>query len=155
MTSMLQPDPTLVLRDIHQPPEPPWWPPAPGWWIVAALLLLLLMAVAGLLWRRHRRRQVLRRAFDDRIAAADTPAAKLAAMSELLRRASRRIDPDADRLDGDEWLRFLDHGLAVPMFSAGVGSALREGVYRPDIDPQQVADLHAVTRARFLSWMQS
>jgi len=152
---MLQSDPTLVLRDIHQPPAPPWWPPAFGWWLLAGLILLAVLIVVALAWRRRRRRRALQRLFDDSIAAANTPAAKLAAMSDLLRRASRRIDPAADKLIGDDWLRFLDHGLSVPMFSAGVGAALREGVYRPDISAQEVADLHAVTRARFLSWMQA
>ena len=39
-------DPTLVLRDIHQPPAPPWWPPAPGWWMLAAFMLLAIAAWA-------------------------------------------------------------------------------------------------------------
>jgi len=149
----LQSDPALVLRDIHQPPAPSWWPPAPGWWLLAGLVLFVVLIVIALGLRRRRRRHALQRLFDDSVAAMDTPAAKLAAMSDLLRRASRRIDPDADKLIGDQWLRFLDDGLPVPMFSAGVGAALREGMYRPDVSAQEVADLHEVTRARFLSWM--
>lgn len=138
-------DPALVLRDIHQPPAPPWWPPAPGWWLLAALLLL---AIAGWAWwtaRKRRRRRAIVAVFDEAVAAADTPPQQVAAMSELLRRAARGIDPRADRLHGDAWLEFVDLGEAP-------GRLLLEGGYRPEVDPRQVEELQAVARARFLQW---
>ncbi len=148
-------DPTLVLRDIHQPPPPSWWPPAPGWWMLAAAMLLAFAAWAW--WRRRKktRRAAIARLFDDAVAAADTPAAKIAAMSEQLRRASRRVDANADRLEGDDWLRFLDRGMPQPVFAAGAGALLRDGGFRRDVGETEIAGLHAVARDRFLRWMES
>ena len=148
-------DPTLVLRDIHQPPPPSWWPPAPGWWMLAAAMLLAFAAWAW--WRRRKktRRAAIARLFDDAVAAADTPAAKIATMSEQLRRASRRVDANADRLEGDDWLRFLDRGMPQPVFAAGAGALLRDGGFRRDVGETEIAGLHAVARDRFLRWMES
>ena len=163
-------DPTLVLRDIHQPVAPPWWPPAPGWWLVAALVLLALAAWAWFAARRRRRARAIASIFDQALAAADTPSAQVAAMSELLRRAARRRDPQADRLHGDAWLQFLDgavvdagkrrgktpaakRGVASPSFSQGAGRLLLEGGFRREVDADQVAALRAIARARFLAWM--
>ncbi|MFT3897926.1 MAG: DUF4381 domain-containing protein [Thermomonas sp.] len=146
-------DPTLVLRDIHQPPLPSWWPPAPGWWMVFVAMLLALAAWAW--WRRRQRlrRAAIARLFDDAVSAATSPAGKIAAMSEQLRRASRRIDPNADRLEGEEWLRFLDRDLPQPVFSEGAGTLLRDGGFRRDTDETEIAGLHAIARDRFLRWM--
>jgi hypothetical protein len=148
-------DPTLVLRDIHQPPAPSWWPPAPGWWMLFAALLLAFAAWAWWWRRRESRRIAIARLFDDAVSAADTPAAKIAAMSEQLRRASRRIDPLADRLEGEEWLRFLDRGLPQPVFAAGAGALLRDGVFRRDVGEAEVEALRDIARARFVAWMES
>lgn len=147
-------DPTLVLRDIHQPPAPAWWPPASGWWVLFAALLLAFAAWAW--WRRRResRRIAIARLFDDAVSAADTPAAKIAAMSEQLRRASRRVDPLADRLEGEEWLRFLDQGLRQPVFAAGAGALLRDGGFRRDVGEAEIEGLRDIARARFIAWME-
>ena len=143
----------LVLRDIHQPPPPSWWPPAPGWWLVVAAIVL----VAGVvLWRRWRRRQRMRgfaSMFDEAVARAQTPPAQVAAMSELLRRAARRRDPDADKLLGDDWLRFLDSGLPSPVFATGAGAALRDAGYRRDVAAHEVDALRPIARMRFMDWM--
>jgi hypothetical protein len=143
----------LVLRDIHQPVAPSWWPPAPGWWLVAAVLAFALAAVAWRHWRRHARRRAHARLFDTMVEHADAPSEKIAAMSELLRRAARRIDPAADTLVGDDWLGFLDRGLKQPVFAAGPGAVLRDGAYRRDVSPLEVIALHSIVRARFLDWM--
>lgn len=138
-------DPGLVLRDIHQPPAPAWWPPAPGWWIVAAGLLLVIGLWAWWAARKRRRRRAIAAVFDAAVVAADTPAGQVAAMSELLRRAARAIDPAADRLHGDAWLTFL--GLAE-----GPGRLLLEGGYQREADPAQVDELRLLARARFLQF---
>jgi len=150
-------DPALVLRDIHQPPAPGWWPPAHGWWAVGALLLLVLALLAALAWHRRRRRQAVARLFDQSVAAAETPAAQVAAMSELLRRAARRRDPTADRLEGEAWLGFLNAGVDAgsrrPRFEGEVGRLLLEGAYRRETDAAAVAALQPLARARYLEWM--
>ena len=147
------PDPTLVLRDIHPGAAPAWWPPAPGWWLLAALVLALVAAYA---WRQRRRRQRIRRIadlFDGAIDAAIVAPMQVAAMSELLRRAAHRRSPQADKLQGESWLAFLDDGDANRPFTQGAGRLLLEGAFRPDVDPQQVTALRSVARRRFLAWM--
>src|SRR5262249_2452544 len=95
-------NPEVQLRDIHLPPEPSWWPPAPGWWIVAALVVVAI-ALAARFWikrvREQRRRAALHAAFDAAVAIA-APSARLAAISELLRRAATIADPSAAMLRG-------------------------------------------------------
>lgn len=141
-------DPALVLRDIHPSPAPPWWPPAPGWWLVAALVLLAAAAWAWVAARKRRRRRAIAAVFDDAVAAAGTPTSQVAAMSELLRRAARRVDPQADRLQGEAWLQFLG-------FDDSTGWLLLDGGYRREIEPRQVDALRPLARARFLQWSTS
>lgn len=143
----------LALRDIHQPPAPAWWPPAPGWWLLGAGVLLLALCALFLQWRRHRHRAAMAALFDRTVDAATTPAARIGAMSELLRRAARTVDPAADTLAGDAWLRFLDRGLEQPMFAAGAGAMLRDGAFRRDLSAVEAEAVHALARARFLRWM--
>jgi hypothetical protein len=150
---MQQATPDLVLRDIHVATAPPWWPPAPGWWILAGVALLVVASLLFLAWRRRHRRRAVARLFDAAVASAQTPPEQVAAMSELLRRAARRIDPEADRLRGDDWLAFLDRGLQQPAFVAGAGAVLRDGAFRRDLDDMEIAGLRSVVRARFLDWM--
>ena len=142
----------VVLRDIHVPAAPSWWPPAPGWWLLAAALLAVTALVWGLLGRRRRRRRAVLAMFDQHLLAAPTPAAQLAAMSELLRRAARHRDPQADRLDGEAWLLWLD-GKRGHDFSQGPGRALLDGPYRREVDPQTVSALQPLVRQRLLDWM--
>lgn len=144
---------SLVLRDIHQPPAPSWWPPAPGWWVVAALLLVAIAIPSWRTWRRRQRRAAFARVFDAAVDAADTPAARVAAISELLRRAARRIDPSADKLAGEDWLRFVDAGHGG--FVEGAGALLRDGAFRASVDEERVAALRTLARSRFLEWMDA
>ena len=153
MTAALHADPALVLRDIHAPPPPPWWPPAPGWWVLGALLLAALLVLAWFAWRRRRRRRALQRAFDDAMAAAPDAAARIAAMSELLRRAAIRRDPRAATLQGDAWLHMLDAGAKQPLFAGDDGRLLLEGGFRPEVDEAAVSRLQSRARQRFLEWM--
>jgi hypothetical protein len=146
-------DSTLVLRDIHPGLAPAWWPPAPGWWLLIALVLAL---AAGCAWWQYRRRTRIRRIarlFDDAVDAALAPALQVAAMSELLRRAGHRRDPQADKLHGEAWLALLDDGEASRPFTEGHGRLLLEGPFRRDVEPAQVAALRDVARRRFLAWM--
>ena len=144
----------LVLRDIHRSTAPPWWPPAPGWWLLAAAILALLAAL--LAWRllRARRRRRLLALFDAEVDAAAGPAEAVAAMSALLRRAARRRDPAADRLEGADWIAFLDAGRETPRFYGARSALLLQGPFRRDADPAAVADLRHAVRERFLEWME-
>ena len=150
----LQPAPTLQLKDVHPGIAPDWWPPAPGWWLLLGIVLLLALWLGRRWLRRQRRRRELARYFDEALALAATPTAQIAAMSALLRRAARRIDPDADRLQGEAWLAFLDTGLKPPAFLHGPGALLLDGAFRPAADPAAVEALRAVARRRYLQWMR-
>ena len=143
----------LPLRDIHLPPMPSLWPPAPGWWWVGAALVLLMGCIAAIRVRRHRRQRAWARMFDDAVASAPTASGRIAAMSELLRRAARRVDPAADTLSGEDWFDFLDAGLRTSPFRSGPGALLRDGAYRRDVADSDVEALRMLARARFLAWM--
>jgi CBS-domain-containing membrane protein len=143
----------LPLRDIHLPSAPSWWPPAPGWWVLAAAIVVVLAVLLVIRRRRQRRHRALQRLFDDAIAAAPTPAARVAAMSELLRRAARRIDPSADTLAGDDWLRFLDRDSETPVFQSQTGKLLLDAAFRRDVLDADAEALRGLARERFLAWM--
>lgn len=141
----------LLLRDVHVPDAPSLWPLAPGWWLVLAVLGVVIAAVVGLrLYRRHRLARW--RALFDGSGTTAEPAARVAAISELLRRAARRVDPQADRLQGEAWLGFLDGG-ARKDFTAGAGRILLDGGYRRNVDAGALDRLETVARERFLELM--
>lgn len=146
-------DPSLVLRDIHQPAAPAWWPPAPGWWAVAAIVLAVALGIA--LWQRRQRERQRRiaRIFDEGVQSADSAPGQIAAISELLRRAARRRNPQADRLQGDAWLAYLDANDKHHPFASDAGRLLLEGGFRREADPERVAELRSLARARFIEWM--
>lgn len=151
----MQADPLLRLRDIHLPTAPPWWPPAPGWWMVVALVVLVAAIAAALAARRRLRRRAIARLFDDAVARAGTAPERIAAMSELLRRASQRRDPTAGTLQGEDWLRFLDLGAEVPLFGDDTARLLLEGGFRRDVSEAEDEALRPRARARFLEWMDA
>ena len=144
----------LVLRDVHEGLAPAWWPPAPGWWMVLGAVVAVAAWFAWRALRRRRRRAMILRLFDETVAQAATPSMQVAAMSELLRRAARRKHANADTLDGDDWLRFLDAGLQQPVFAAGAGALLRDGGFRADVSAHEAEALRIVARERYLHWMQ-
>jgi hypothetical protein len=147
-------NPELELRDIHLPPEPSWWPPAPGWWLLALLLVALGLLAGRLLlrrWRARRRRLALQAEFD-RVLAVAEPAARLAAISQLLRRAARVRDPASATLVGSAWLEFLDQACdpAAAFFAQGAGRVLLQGPYRPASDADATSALLEPARRCFL-----
>jgi HAMP domain-containing protein len=150
----LNPPPDLVLRDVHAAASTPWWPPAPGWWMVFAVLAFAIAAFAFFAHRRRVRRRAIARLFDDALAAAHTPTAQIAAMSELLRRAARVRDPAADRYSGDAWRAHLDAGAKQRLFDDDTGALLIDGAFRRDVDAHAVATLRDRARRRYLEWMQ-
>lgn len=139
----------LVLRDVHLPPAPPWWPPAPGWWILVGLLLAALAVGWVARGRRGRGRRTALELFDRQLQGASTPAGRLALASELLRRAARAHRADADRLQGEAWLAFLDTGDGG--FTRGDGRLLLDGPFRPQVDAARAEAAIALARERFVA----
>lgn len=134
------------LRDIHLPPAPSWWPPAPGWWLLALIVCALAFLLVRWALRRARERRWRRQvqAELERIArthAAQPDPVRLASeVSQLLRRASRLIEPQAVALRDEAWLGFLDQRLpperaAQAPFQRGAGRALVDAPYRRADDP--------------------
>ncbi|HEU4663754.1 MAG TPA: DUF4381 family protein [Dokdonella sp.] len=134
------------LRDIHLPAPPGWWPPAPGWWLLALVVLVAVAFAVRAGWRYERRRRwrarvraELRRIADANAREPD-PQQLAIALSNLLRRASRLLAPNAAALRGEAWLDFLDAQLpaaqahAAP-FRRGAGRALLDAPYRRSDDP--------------------
>ena len=142
----------LPLRDVHLPDAPGLWPLAPGWWLVLAGLVVLLGVAVALRWRRQRRRARWLRLFESTVQAAGTPAARVAAMSELLRRAAREVDAAAVQLQGEPWLRFLD-GDQGSEFSQGPGRILLDGGFRRSVEASEVERVLPLARRRFLELM--
>lgn len=142
----------LVLRDVHRPPAPPLWPPAPGWWVLAIVLLVAVAAWMYVRARRAKRRGAAMSMFDAALAEDAAPTRRLAIASELLRRAARRRRDDADRLDGEAWLAFLD--TPRTRFVEGPGRLLLDGPFRPDIDPAEAASALRLARLRFVELME-
>ncbi len=147
---------TLVLRDVHLPPR-----------------ALVVAAGAGLVAAGRRagagRRRGLRMAG---AGAADSAHAwcacstarctrghagvQVAAMSELLRRAARRVDPAADRLQGEAWLRSSTPDDArKPRSAQGPGALLLEAAATAATVRRGRGRRAALplARARFLAWM--
>jgi hypothetical protein len=135
------------LRDIHLPPAPSWWPPAPGWWILAIVLLIAIGFGIAILVREVRAQRWRKRVIAelDRIAAthASQPDhVQLAAdVSQLLRRASRLIEPGAAALEGEAWLDFLDRHFDSASTRSGDDQRFRSAAGRALIDaPYRRAD---------------
>lgn len=142
----------LQLRDVHLPAAPGWWPLAPGWWLLIGAVVVIALVVLSIHLFRRRRLQRWMTLFDRQIQAAQQGPAKLAAASELLRRAARRLDPQAVQLQGEAWLRFLD-GTKGDDFSKGNGRLLLDGGFRPTLESAQVDRVCELARSRFLQLM--
>lgn len=148
--------PQLELRDIHLPAPPSWWPPAPGWWVLAILGLVIGIWLTRVLLRQRRERLRLQRlrATFDAVAALTDPRSRVAAISELLRRAARLTDANAGQLEGEAWLKYLDATLpddaAAKPFSVGPGRLLLDGAYRREVDDQAADAVWAPARESYL-----
>jgi hypothetical protein len=148
-------DPLSELADIHLPDAVPFWPPAPGWWVLAALLLAGLGWLLWLQFRVWQRKQCMHAAlaeltrvynsYNGRPADAGTNEAGLAFLhgcNEVLKRVALEHNPvlAVARLNGGEWLAFLDTKGNTNAFTSGAGQVLGDGSYRPRFN----ADVDAV-----------
>ncbi|MGH8035696.1 MAG: DUF4381 domain-containing protein [Lysobacterales bacterium] len=126
------------LRDIHAAGNPGWWPPAPGWWLLAFLLAAGLALACRFAWRRAqvvRRRRRLLAALENigrEVDPAADPHEYVARMNRLFRVVALRAFPDMPcaRLQGPEWVHFIQSLLPAGMSPAGV-TVLSTGPYEP------------------------
>lgn len=125
------------LRDIELPPEPGLWPWPPGVWLVLILLVALVAWLIVRALRAERRRRSLQRWRSAMHAIVEDDASpgleRLAAASELLRRAVRVKDPGAAALDGARWREHLAGLGELPAEDRGL-DLLVQGPWLPQID---------------------
>ncbi|MCK5917190.1 MAG: DUF4381 domain-containing protein [Cocleimonas sp.] len=130
------------LKDIHLPNAVSWWPLAFGWWILLALFFLMI-ALGIYIYIRSQRKTPQEIIIDQSLQIFHqlqqqslTPNVLIMELSELLRRTAISLygrDAIAN-LAGDDWLRFLNKKGSTKAFTKGVGRALAEQPYRPDVD---------------------
>ncbi len=142
--------PPLPLRDIIAPLEQGWWPPAPGWWFVAAIALFLLGWLVKTLVKYFTyeyaalRKAALREltSLPHKEEINDRQFAEQ--ISALLKRVAmvRYSDQQPARLNGKDWLAFLDQSDASQIFSQSGGGVLLEVQYQASIsiDRDQLFD---------------
>ncbi|MCK5896386.1 MAG: DUF4381 domain-containing protein [Cocleimonas sp.] len=130
------------LQDIHLPSAISWWPLAPGWWGVL-VFFCLMSAVLVYIYIRSQRRSSQElivhqsmQLFYHLQRQSLTPKALIVALSELLRRTAISLYGRGvvANLAGDDWLQFLNQKGATKAFTKGVGRALAEQPYRPQVD---------------------
>ena len=145
----------IPLRDLHLPEMIAWWPLAPGWWV---LIGLAICGLSYLLWQAFRKFQnnAARRKALSRLRYLKSEyswtgdATSLGVrLSELLRRAMLAYAPrdEVAGLTGEDWLQWLDRGLAEKFFTEGPGQILESLPYRkPDTATSDV-DIDALIDA--------
>lgn len=128
------------LKDIHLPSAVSWWPLAVGWWV---LLFLVMITVAVYLYLRSQRKTKQERIIEQSMQLFNTlqqqslpPKALIVELSELLRRTAISLygREAIAHLAGDEWLQFLNKRGLTTAFTHGVGRALADQPYRPEVD---------------------
>jgi hypothetical protein len=135
-------DALAKLKDIHLPSAVSWWPLAPGWWILLALFLVMLVLVIYLYIRSQRKTSqeiIIEQSlqiFYQLQQQSLTPKILIMELSELLRRTAISLygRDEVANLAGDDWLRFLNKHGSTKAFTEGVGRALAEQPYRPNVD---------------------
>jgi cbb3-type cytochrome oxidase subunit 3 len=135
-------DPLDKLKDIHLPDAVSWWPLAPGWWILLVLFLLMI-AIAIYLYIRSQRKSrqeiIIEQAlqlFDSLQEQSLNPKALIMELSKLLRRTAISLygRGKVANLAGQHWLLFLNDYGSTKAFTEGVGQALADQPYRPEVD---------------------
>lgn len=145
----------IPLRDLHLPEAISWWPLAPGWWLLIGLALVgcgfLLHAWLRMRARGAARRFALRQldVIVEQYQEHRNPVTFGASLSELLRRAMLAYAPrhDVAGLTGEDWLQWLDRGLAQPVFSNGPGRQILELPYRNPKSELSLSDMDQLVAA--------
>jgi hypothetical protein len=125
------------LHDVVAPPPVSWAPQTVGWAVLAGILVLLAAWLGWRAWRKARANRYRKVALAEieRVAETlrDDPAAALAAVNEILKRAALTAWPRAEvaSLAGPIWLEFLDSTSTGRDFRDGPGRALADRVYAP------------------------
>ena len=138
------------IEEVVAPAQVSWWPATLGWQV------LLAAAVLALAWWGFRRlqrwlRNGYRRAALGELRALsagdDPPQQRLVSVARLLKATALAAYPRGDvaPLSGADWLQWLNHSTATPLFDEPSARLLCEAVYRPAA--VSTADLAGLTAA--------
>lgn len=146
------------LHDIVEPVAVSWWPPAAGLWLLLAMLLLwltVLVLLAWLAYRRNRYRREALRLLGDISPALLDPRSRndaLGEVAQLLKRTALSAYPRAQvaRLNGEQWLDFLDRSGGAGRFSQGAAALLGRISWQPQagakLSRQELKEIAAAAR---------
>ncbi|NNF40745.1 MAG: DUF4381 domain-containing protein [Woeseiaceae bacterium] len=145
----------LPLRDLHLPEPTGWWPLAPGWWLLLALGVALLVYLSWRAYQRYRHNAPRRYALRElsRLQAEylqhRNPVTLARQLSALLRRGILAYAPreQVAGLTGEQWLQWLDSGMALPYFSTQGGRSLLQLPYRDPAGDFSDVDVDALLSA--------
>ncbi|MEH6570387.1 MAG: DUF4381 domain-containing protein [Halioglobus sp.] len=113
-------DPLAGLHPLREPELIGWWPLAPGWWLLLALILTAMAIVAFIYYRRYQA-DAYRRLAAGKLQALHTAwldskdsKSFIAATNALLKSVALRAFPQREvaAKNGDQWVEFLNQGLA-------------------------------------------
>jgi len=127
-------NPLTELRDIHLPKPISFWPLAPGWYIVLAIIVLMIVIGIIIIYKRQQKRKIPKAILHQlqQLKQQTDNAAVIAALSSLLKRAALSFYPreKVAKLQGKEWLLFLDKTSNTNAFTQGVGRVFMIGPYQ-------------------------
>jgi hypothetical protein len=138
----------LALKDIHLPDSVLWWPPAPGWWILFSVIVFVVLCIflyKKTWFKRNLKKNIKLELIQYNQQFENNGNAQLfiQQLSTLLRRVAlyRFHATSIAKLQGDEWLEFLDSKLPEKQlknskqfsFKNGVGKIFSLGPYQPKI----------------------
>ena len=137
------------LRDIHLPPAISAWPLAPGWYLLIIALALILSVIIIFAFRYYKKRKkrlyMLRQLQQICVTHQDNPILAISNISALLRRITLARYPreKVAGLNGEAWLKLLDHCGNTHAFSQGAGRLLITAPYqqRASIDIEGIQQL--------------
>lgn len=134
-------DPLAALRDTHMP-EPTQWDALADAAMAFAAGLLVALAVVMLVRALMRRRKSRREAALAELEATRRLAGKdrLIAQANLLRRLASQMPAPSGDASALHWTARIDRETGTDFFTAGDGAALREALYRREveIDPERI-----------------
>ena len=135
-----------LMHGLAMPESVSWLPATPGWWIALGWLLAVAF-IAAWQFARHRRRNRYRR---DALAELDAitaekqidPAESAQRIAAVLKRTALVAYPRADvaALYGADWSRFLTASADNDARIAAAADSLAAAAYRPDADPDVLAE---------------
>ncbi|MEM7670042.1 MAG: DUF4381 domain-containing protein [Pseudomonadota bacterium] len=129
----------IELLEPAPAPEPVSMLPQTVGWLWLMLVMLAFCTLGWRAWQRRRAAEAYRAAALRALDGAGTDPVQIA---EIVRRTALSAFPRAEvaGLHGTDWLVFLDRTGGGDSFCNGAGRAIATAPYRPDTDPEGLAE---------------